>query len=270
MTTDAAVSLPPVEPGTARLTGLLGLPILRVALVGAASLATWGILVAGGEDSPFPPSTIFSSATMLPVNFICLLLVRRALHATGRRARDLIGFSWRRLGTDLLWGLLWLAVLSVPYGATIAGVMFAMHGDGMAERFETAFYDPDTAPALDQWALAVLAILSVATFAPLNAPTEELVYRWYSQGGLTRRWGAAPAILVPGAIFALQHVFYAPTPDLAIVFVAAFFVWGVGSGIIVHRQGRLMPIIVAHFLVNLSLSAPALVFVFLPATTTSP
>ena len=81
---------------------------------------------------------------------------------------------------------------------------------------------------------------------------------------------AAPAILVPGAIFALQHVFYAPTPDLAIVFVAAFFVWGVGSGIIVHRQGRLMPIIVAHFLVNLSLSAPALVFVFLPATAISP
>ena len=270
MTTDAAVSAPSVEPRASRLTGLLGLPLLRVALVGAAALATWAVLVAVGEDSAFPPSTIFSSATMLPVNLICLLLVRRALHSSGRRARDLIDFSWRRLGTDLLWGLLWLAVLSVPYAATIAGVMFALHGDGMAERFETAFSDPETAPSLEQSTLAVLAVVSVATFAPLNAPTEELVYRGYSQGGLMRRWPAAAAILVPAAIFALQHVFYAPTPDLVVVFVAAFFVWGVGSGIIVHRQGRLMPIIVAHFLVNFFLSAPALVFAFLPAEAFSP
>jgi hypothetical protein len=32
----------------------------------------------------------------------------------------------------------------------------------------------------------------------------------------------------------------------------------------VHRQRRLMPIIIAHLLVNLMTSAPALVLLFLP------
>ena len=86
---------------------------------------------------------------------------------------------------------------------------------------------------------------------------------------MATRSGASPAgcrsgsaIGVPAAIYALQHVFYAPTPDAVVVFVAAFFVWGLGAGIIAHRQGRLLPIIVAHGLVNLLMTLPALVIPF--------
>lgn len=68
---------------------------------------------------------------------------------------------------------------------------------------------------------------------------------------------------MPAAIFALQHVFYAATPDAVVISLVASFTRGVGSGVIVRWQGRLMPIIVAHFLVNLMTSAPALLIVFL-------
>ena len=252
----------PVEPAAVR--SLVRLPVLRVALVGCAALLTWLGLAAAGDPGPFPPTILFAAAAMLPVNLVSLALVRRALHREGQRARDLIDFSWRRLGTDVLWGLLWLAVLWVPFVLAVMGVMFARHGADAFANFQAVFYDPDSAPSFDHALLAVLAIVSVVTFAPLNAPVEELVYRGYSQGGLVRRWPAAWAIVVPSAIFATQHVFYAATTDAMLVYLAAFFVWGVGSGLIVLWQRRLMPIIVAHLLVNLLTSLPALVIVFLP------
>ena len=243
---------------------ILAVPIVRVALVGLAAFAIWLALAAIDGPGPFPPGMLFAAAAMLPVNLVSLVLVRRALHRDGRRARELVDFSARRLGTDVLWGLLWLFALSAPFALAVVGTMFALHGGAAFERFETVFYDPAAAPALGPTALAVLAIVSVATFAPLNAPVEELVYRGYAQGGLAARWPAAAAIVVPAAIFAVQHVFYAATPDAVVVYLVAFFVWGLGSALIVRRQRRLMPIIVAHVLVNLMTSAPALVVAFLP------
>lgn len=258
-----APASPPVarDPGT---RALVGLPLIRVALVGLAALTTWLTLAVTSEPGPFPPGMLFAAATMLPVNVLSIVLVRRALHRSGQRARDLIDFSWRRLGRDVLWGLLWLAVLWLPFTLAVAGVMFALHGAAAFEHFDTVFYDADAAPPLNRAWLTVLAVVSVVTFAPLNAPAEELIYRGYSQWGLERRWPAAWAIVMPSAIFALQHVFYAATTDAVLAFLAAFFVWGLGSGLIVHRQRRLMPIIIAHLLVNLMTSAPALVLLFLP------
>jgi membrane protease YdiL (CAAX protease family) len=256
---------PAVVPEPAPVSRLVGLPVLRVVLVGLAALVTWLILVAAGDDAPFPPMMLYAAVSMLVVNVVTLALVRRALHDEGLRARELIDFSWRRLGTDVLWGLLWLAVLWIPFVVAVFVTGFALFGGDVLARFETIFYDPTYVPTFDRTVLTVLAIVAVVTFAPLNAPTEELLYRGYSQGGLfARGWRPVWAVLVPAAVFALQHVFYAATPDAVVIYLVAFFTWGVGSGIIVRRQGRLMPIIVAHFLVNLMTSAPALLIVFLP------
>lgn len=253
------------EPEPAPVSRLVGLPLVRVVLVGLASVLTWLLLVAAGDDAPFPPMMLYAAASMLVVNLVSLALVRRALHAEGLGARELIDFSWRRLGTDVLWGLLWLAVLWIPFALAVLVTGFALFGGDVFTRFETLFYDPTYVPTFDRTVLSVLAVLTVVTFAPLNAPTEELLYRGYSQGGLFGRgWRPVWAVLVPAAIFALQHVFYAATPDTMVIYLVAFFVWGVGSGLIVRWQGRLMPIIVAHFLVNLMTSAPALLIVFLP------
>ncbi|MGW9630767.1 CPBP family intramembrane glutamic endopeptidase [Agromyces sp. NPDC055520] len=264
MATEVEVQTEPVSARAPGTRALLGLPLLRVGLVGLAALVTWIAIALSAEPGPFPPSMLFAAATMLPVNIVSIMLVRRALHRSGQRARDLIDFSWRHLGRDVLWGLLWLAVLWLPFILAVMGVMFALYGGAVFEHFETVFYDAEGAPALNRAWLTVLAIVSVVTFAPLNAPAEELIYRGYSQWGLERRWPTIWAIVVPSAIFALQHVFYAATTDAILVYLAAFFVWGIGSGLIVHRQRRLMPIIIAHLLVNLMTSAPALVLLFLP------
>lgn len=111
--------------------------------------------------------------------------------------------------------------------------------------------------------LVVLAVVTVVTFAPVNAPVEELLYRGSAQPNLARRWPVPAAIAATAVAFGLQHVFFAPTPDAVLVYLCAFTVWGLGAGIIVHRQGRLFPMIVAHLVVNLAASAPALVVVSL-------
>lgn len=265
MSTDAA---PRATSSASRLPPLgrvLGLPLLRVVLVGLAAAMTW--LLLAGDDGPgaFPPEFTYAALTILPINLISLWLVRRALHREGIRARDLIDFSWRRLGADVLWGLLWLAALSVPFALTMVGVLVGLEGVGVFERFDTIFVPAASGETPDRTVLTVTAVVTVLTFAPLNAPTEELVYRGYSQGGLQRhRWPAFWAIVVPAAIFGLQHVFFAPAGPLTLAYVAAFFVWGAGAGVIVWWQRRLMPIIVAHFLTNLFTSTPVLVLVFLP------
>jgi membrane protease YdiL (CAAX protease family) len=72
------------------------------------------------------------------------------------------------------------------------------------------------------------------------------------------------AILIPAVLFGLQHAWYAPTPDAVLVYVCAFFVWGLGAGVIASRQRRLLPLIIAHFTVNLFTTLPALAIPFIP------
>ncbi|WP_300265870.1 CPBP family intramembrane glutamic endopeptidase [Microbacterium sp.] len=259
-----AVSARPNDtPASARWA--LGLPLLRVVLVAAASGATWLITSAFESDLAFPPPAMLSAAAMLPVNIICLLLVMRLLRREGRTVRDLLGFDRRRIGTDLLWGLLWLAVLYLPFVGAIMLVVWVQHGSEMFVAMQTIFFDPETVPTLNPVAWSVIAVVAVITFAPLNAPTEELVYRGYAQGTLRQargsteaRWPTVVAVIVPSIFFALQHVWYAPTPDAVVAFVCAFFVWGVGSAVIYLGQRRLMPVVFAHLLVNLLFTLPAL------------
>lgn len=248
------------QPYAARAVGLM---LGRVALVGVASVLVWAVFLPTGATA-FPPSPLFAVLAMLPVNLVCLWWVRRLVHDRGSRLRDLIGYSRARIGRDVLWGLLWLVVLYVPFVLTVLGVMALQYGGGTFEAFETVFFDPASVPDLPQWAMTILAVVAVLTFAPLNAPVEELVYRGYGRQGLATRMPIALAIVVSALLFGLQHLFYAPTSSAALVYACAFFVWGIGSGIIAQRQGRLMPIILAHFAVNLFTSAPALAIAWLP------
>ncbi|MGO3227352.1 MAG: lysostaphin resistance A-like protein [Agrococcus casei] len=243
----------------------IGLPVLRVVLVAAASGLTWVSVSVFDGGVSFPPPPMLAVLAMVPVNLICFWLVRRLLHRQGRTIRELLGFEPRRLLRDLLWGLLWIAVLYLPFTGAILLVTWLQHGSELFEQMETIFFDPASIPTLSPAAWLVIAIIGVLTFAPLNAPVEELVYRGYAQGTLARRWPAVLAIVVPSLVFAIQHIWYAPTPDAVVAYVVAFFVWGVGSGLIYLRQRRLMPLVFTHGLVNLFFSLPALAVPFIPA-----
>lgn len=246
----------PVGTGVRRAVAVLA---LRLVLVGIVTVIAW-LFVSRAGATAFPPSPLFASLALLPVNIVCLLLLRRMLRTEGRSLRDLLGWDKARLGRDIGWGLLWIAVLYLPFAGTIAGVMWLLHGDGMFAAFETVFFDPASVPVMSPLLALIMGIIVLLTFAPLNAPAEELLYRGYAQARLVPAWGAAAAIIVPALVFGAQHAFFAPTADAVIVYVAAFTVWGLGSGLIYARQRRLMPLVVAHFVVNLLSSAPALVF----------
>lgn len=238
---------------------------VRLPMVALAAAATLAIFALAGTPISFPASPLVSSLYLLPVNVLSLLLVRWALHREGRRLRDLVALEPRRLLRDLAWALLWLAVLYLPFVLAILGTMFALYGGDAFNRFVTVFVPAmDATPALGFTGMLALASLAVATFAPLNAPAEELVYRGYAQGGM-RRAGlpAWLAILIPAVAFGVQHIFFAPTPPAMLVFAVAFFVWGAGAGIIYAFQRRLMPLILSHFLVNLITSAPAFAIPFM-------
>lgn len=234
---------------------------IRIPLIAAAAAVTVGLLASAGIVAAFPASTL-SALYLAPVNVASLLLLRWVLHRDGRRIRDLIGFDRTRLGRDLLWGLLWLAVLYLPFAAAIIGTMFLLYGADAFTSFETVFAPADGYLAMPQALAIVFAAVVVITFAPLNAPTEELVYRGYAQGALRGSLGSTLAVAVPALGFGIQHIFFAATLPGMLVFAVAFFVWGLGAGVIYLKQGRLMPLIVCHFIVNLFTSLPALIVPF--------
>ena len=227
------------HPATARRTVLLGLgfSFVRLPLMALAAIATLGIFAAAGMPLAFPPSPVIATLYLIPVNVVSLLLLRAVLHREGRSIRGLVGFRRDRLVRDILWGLLWLAVLYLPFALTVMGSMLLLYGADAFPRVEDVFVPaPGSLPSFDLATGIVLGALAVLLFAPLNAPAEELVYRGY-----------------------------APTVPAMLVYGLAFFVWGIGSGLIYLRQRRLMPLIVSHFVVNLLTSAPALAVPFLTA-----
>lgn len=214
---------------------------IRLPFITVSAVAVAGIFAAAGTPFTFPASPLISALYLAPVNIACILLLRAVLHRRGRRIRDLIGFSTDRLGRDILWGLLWLMVLYLPFALASIGAMFLLYGGDALTSFEAVFMPaPESTPTMSLAVGLVIAIVVVLTFAPLNAPTEELVYRGYAQSGLRESTGSLwLAILVPALGFGIQHLFFAPTAAAMLVFGLAFFVWGVGSGLIYARQRRL-------------------------------
>lgn len=239
---------------------VMGLPLLRIGLVAVASTVVW--LLASAQLEAFPPSPLLSSVAMLPVNIVCLVVVHRLVRRDGGSLREMLGWRRDRVWRDLAWGVLWLTVMYLPFVAVMIGLMALRFGADVFDSFETVFVS-DTLPDLPAAAWGVLGVIAALTFAPLNAPAEELVYRGYAQGGLAKRMPVALAIGIPAVLFGLQHIWYAPTPDAVVIFVCCFTVWGLISGLIYRWQGRLMPLVFAHGLVNLFFTLPALFIPFM-------
>lgn len=83
----------------------------------------------------------------------------------------------------------------------------------------------------------------------------------YAQPRLIAASGSVwPGIGIQAAGFGLQHAAFAYTLSAAPLFVVGFFIWGFGAGLIANRQKRLAPLIVAHFISNLSFGVVPLVF----------
>lgn len=227
-------------------------------MVALATLLVWLLALSIDRDAAYPPSPLLASLVLLPVNLASLWLVSRLLRSGGTTLLELFGFRFdRRLRGEIGWGLVWISVLYLPFVGAIIATMWLLHGRDTFTAFETVFFNPEAASVSSPlWGL-ILGILAVVTFAPLNAPTEEAIYRGYTQSRLVATQGPLPAILICSVAFGLQHAFFAPSTDAMIVYVVGFTVWGLGSSLIVLKQKRLLPITIAHFIVNFMTSLPA-------------
>lgn len=209
--------------------------------------------------SSFSPD--LSTVYFTVVNVICFFLLYRILKNEKRSIKELIDFRPDRLGKDLLFGFLWLFILYIPFAIAVMGTMFILYGTDFINHFQTVFAgDPGNYSSHPEWLKWFAACISLI-FPFLNAPIEELMYRGYAQTSLIRHYKKVwVGILIPSIGFSLQHVMLAASLQGAIVYAVAFFVWGIGSGVIYHKQNRLFSLIVCHFIVNIAFSILPVIF----------
>lgn len=247
----------PVKHSSGRAWGLLAARLGSVLLV---TLVMWLIIRATSGVEAFPPNTMWATLGLLPVNVLCLVMVRKFYRDEGVSLPAALGLRKGRIGRDVLWGLLWLIVLNVPFMVVVAATVFALYGSEAPSAFATIFFDSASAVSMDPVLLLVVSLVAVVPFMLLNAPTEELVFRGYSLSGIASRWGSAVAVILTSLAFGAQHVLFAATAPGMFVYFVAFTVWGLCAAVIVRKQGRLFPVVVAHWIVNILMSSPAIIF----------
>ena len=236
-----------------------GLLSLRLGSVCAVSVLMWLGLKGAQGTAAFPPTTMWATLGLLPVNAVCLVVVAKLYRQQQTTLRQALGIQRGRIFKDVLWGLLWLIVMNIPFTFVVAGTVFLLYGANAPEAFATIFVDPDVTVQLAPTVWMGISLIAVLPFMVLNAPTEELVFRGYGLAGLERRWGAGLAIVATSILFGLQHIFFAASLPGMLVFFLAFTVWGMTAALIVRKQGRLFPVVIAHYIINIALSAPAIV-----------
>ncbi|WP_312472140.1 CPBP family intramembrane glutamic endopeptidase [Neobacillus sp.] len=239
------------------LASFIRFPLLVIVL-----LLLFLMLKIFGLPFHFPYLPEFSNVYFTVVNVLCFFLLQRLLTKEGRSIKELIDFRSDRLIKDIFSGMLWLLVLYVPFVLTVLGVMFIMYGTELFQHFQSVFNGNEEIFTFPRpgWLIWLTACLSFI-FPFLNAPMEELMYRGYAQPLFIKHYKKVwLGILIPAVGFALQHLILAVSLSGAVVYSAAFFVWGIGSGIIFYKQKRLFPLIVCHFFVNIAFGILPLIF----------
>ncbi|MFC4403863.1 CPBP family intramembrane glutamic endopeptidase [Gracilibacillus xinjiangensis] len=242
------------------IVSFIRIPLLFIMLV-----MVFLVVKTFGVETDFPFLPDLSTVYFTVVNIICFFLLHRIVQKEGRTIFELLDFDPKRLGKDILHGFLWLFVLYIPFVIAVMGTMFIMYGSDFIDHFGTVFAGDVEDGAFSRprslmWFAACISFI----FPFLNAPIEELMYRGYAQPLFIKKYKKVwIGILIPSVGFAIQHIMLAASLQGAIVYTAAFFVWGIGSGIIFHKQKRLFPLIVCHFIVNIAFSVLPILFLLL-------
>jgi membrane protease YdiL (CAAX protease family) len=226
---------------------------VRLPLIVAGIAVAYAFFALRGHPDALALSLVTPPFVMLFVNLASLWLLVWLTRREGLRLADLIGFDRARAWRDVGWGLVWLVVLNVPYVLAIMAMTVAITRPASADELGPAFQRVFAGPAGDLTFQFPLwwAIVVALSFSLLNPVVEELHYRGYVQPRL--------GLVLTAVGFALQHVAFAVSLAGAAVYVVAFFVWGLGAGLVYRWQRRLTPLIVTHFAINASFGVLPLV-----------
>jgi uncharacterized protein len=219
-------------PGARVLAGLLVLRFAAILLgVGATAL----VVRATGGAAPWTTAVTWSAISVVVVaDVLTVAVLTVVLRREGRGLRDLLGplgvgaTAWRTL-----------VAFVVLYVAFAAG--------GMLGALLTGPAAPGAMPQIPLWfGLWNLLVLPVTV-----AVAEEFLYRGYLQPRLAARIGTPGAVLLVAAAFALQHVGLAAVSGPAVVTkLAATFVAGLALGLLALWFRRLLPLVLAHWMLD--------------------
>lgn len=234
--------------------------LIRLVAMAALATTTYFILRLAGISKDFPPlDTLYFPF----VNIVCGAVIWRTFRRYGVSTWTYLGFEKRRLGKDIAWGLLWLFVTYIPMIITLMGSMYLIFGADMFQNFEQVF--SKSSPQLPAGVLPAMSVFGAVIFLA-NAPIEEIIYRGWLQKGLVGCSGITTAILIQGVLFGLQHMMFAGDVRGMAIYGFMFTAWGITAGIIVHKQRRLAPMVITHWIVNIAFGVgPMLVLGFMEA-----
>lgn len=225
--------------GLPTLTGAL---FLRFALILALGIAMPFVIRAAAPQTSATSAALYANAWVIIVDLVTIAVVASLLRREGQRLGSLLAFR----PADLGWGLVLFGILFVAFFAcTFVANLIVYQGPPPSGEM----------PSVPLW-VGLLSIVAAITIGV----AEEVMYRGYLQPRFADRIGRWPGLLLVAAVFGLQHLGFALTsPEYAISRVLATFGTGVVFGLLYLWRGRLMPLIIAHVVLDLiGLSIPTL------------
>lgn len=226
---------------------LVPLLFLRMALLiaggVAASATTSAARIAHGDTW----SALALNLVVVAVDLLTLGVVATLLSREGSSLRRLFG---RPRPRDFLLGLaIGLLLVVALLAATFLANLLIFRGPPPAGPADPGFHVP-------LW----FALWCILPMPVTVAFAEEALYRGYLQPRWGARIGGWPGLLLVAAAFGLQHVAFALfTPEAAASRALANGLLGVLLGVLFRKLGRLWPLVVAHWLLDvLGLGLPLL------------
>ena len=198
--------------------------------VGLVGTVPWARLVAANtQHRPSVPWAVPMMAFIL-VAWWLYFAQGRGWPAGTARARRLSGRANRV--PDHLWG--------PALGAGVLGLFATLVLQGVLARLVTLprqqDLDPSQYPVVTVFAWVVMS-------AAVAGVVEETAFRGYIQGGIERRHGLIPAILVTGCLFGLSHFTH---PEIGIVLLPFYLTVATVYGLLAAATNSTYPSMVLH------------------------
>jgi len=202
-----------IQSGRITWTGPLALTAARTALILFVQSLLAAAFFLRGHPDPWRAQAPWWTVYATLVDLACVLLLRRQTHREGIRLRDLFAIDRSRLPRELLWGLLYLALLFpiVAAGSKLAGWLVyrttqltpAMLAPGLLSERQ-----------LPHWAV----VYSLSVFWLIWSPTEEVMYQAYCAARLQALTGSTWATVgLVGFWWAFQHSVFPLTFDWRLI-----------------------------------------------------
>jgi len=181
--------------------------------------------------SPRPWLDVTFQLLGIGFGLVPVVLVLYLLSARGRSAVRRIGFDARQPGRDILAGFALAAVIGLP------GLAFYALGRaiGITVQIQAATLDPYW------WAIPILLLAAVK-----NAVLEEVIAVGYLMERLRDLRWRVPAMIVASALLrGSYHLYQGIGPFIGNAVMGVVFAW------YYHRTRRVMPLVIAHFVIDL-------------------